>query len=138
MSVCGRKGCENKMKRVYIAIAFLLVAFCIASAEMGYVSAKADMFVYKIENADKHMRKSEFSEAIKICKKTESEWYESADIIDMLLIHDYVDSIGISISQMRSYAESKNADLYFAQSTSAKKELASIKESEYPLIENLL
>ena len=56
----------------------------------------------------------------------------------MLLIHDYVDEIGNKISNMRSYAENCSPDMYFAESTTAKKELASIKESEYPLAENIL
>ena len=32
----------------------------------------------------------------------------------------------------------QNRDMYFAESVQAKKELASIKESEFPLVENIL
>lgn len=126
------------MKRIYITLVFLLIAGCISAVEAGYVSAKADLFISKIEIADKLMRKSNFEEAIELCKKTENEWDDSAKKIDMLLIHDYVDNIGISFSKMRSYAENASPDMYFAESASAKKELASIKESEYPLIDNIL
>lgn len=126
------------MKRIYIAIAFLITTLLIASFEIGYISAKADMFEAKIENADRYMRRNEYSEAYKICTQTESDWEDSTKIIDILLIHDYVDSIGAKISLMRSFAENQNYDMYFAESTSAKKELASIKESEYLHIDNLL
>ena len=84
------------------------------------------------------MRKSEFEDAINVCKTIEEKWDYTAKKIDMLLIHDYVDEIGNKISNMRSYAENCSPDMYFAESTTAKKELASIKESEYPLAENIL
>ena len=114
------------------------MAILFASAEMGYITAKADMFEAKIENADRYMRKNEYAEAFKICKEAESDWEDSTKIIDMLLIHDYVDSVGMKISLMKSFAENQNYDMYFSESTAAKKELASIKESEYPNIDNLL
>lgn len=126
------------MKRIYIAVVLVLLTLCIGALETGYVTAKTDMFIDKIERADKLMKKNEFSEAIRLCQNTEKEWYDNAKSIDMLLIHDYVDDIGLSISKMTSFAESKNTDMYFSESSDAKKQLASIKESEYPLIENLL
>lgn len=126
------------MKRIYIAIVLFLTALFSGALEAGYITAKADMFIGKIENIDKLLQKSEYSNALSLCRQTEEQWYESAEKIDMLLIHDYVDAIGLSISRMTVYAEQKNAEMYFAESVSAKKELASIKESEYPLIENIL
>ncbi len=126
------------MKRIYIAVIFLLITLCAAAVETGYITAKADMFISKIENIDKLMRRNEYTSALRICQNTEKEWYDSAGTIDMLLIHDYVDEIGLSISKMTSFAERKNIDMYFSESTDAKKELTSIKESEYPLLENLL
>lgn len=39
---------------------------------------------------------------------------------------------------MTSYIQNGSIDMYFAESSKAKKELASIKESEYPFIENIL
>ncbi len=126
------------MKRIYISVALILIALCTAAIEMGFVTAKSDMFIGKIEDVDRLMKKESFSEAIKLSRETEKEWYDSAKSIDMLLIHDYVDDIGLSFSKMATFAERKNADMYFSQSSDAKKQLASIKESEYLMIENIL
>lgn len=126
------------MRRIYISLVFIIACAVFSAVQLGFVSAKADVFVAMIEQSDRYMMKNDFEEAIKLCKTVEEKWKESAEKIDMLLIHDYVDEIGINISKMRSYAESGSPDMYFAMSTSAKKELASIKESEYPLIENIL
>lgn len=126
------------MKRIFIAIGVLIFSFGVSAVELGFIGAKADSFESLIELSDKYMMKSNFVDAVKICKKTEQLWDNNAQNIDMLLIHDYVDEIGNSISKMRTYAENNSTDLYFAESTSAKKELASIKESEFPYFENIL
>lgn len=126
------------MKRIYIAIILLSAAFSLASVETGYVSAKADSYISKINTIDKQMKKDNFSEAINLCKELEDSWEDSAKRVDMLLIHDYVDSISEGITKMRAYAENASVDMYFSESTSTKKELASVKESEYPYIENIL
>lgn len=126
------------MKRIYISVVLLIIAACISAAETGFVSAKADLFTGRIEQTDKLMKKDQFEEAAKLCRQLEDDWNKSAEKIDMLLIHDYVDNIGASISKMRSHIECVNPDMYFAESTVVKKELASIKESEYPYVENIL
>ncbi len=125
------------MKRIYITFAIILIALLTSAVQLGFVSGKADLFISMIEQTDRQMSKSNFDEAAKLCENIENNWFESAEIIDMLLIHDYVDEIGNSISKMRTFAENASVDLYFAESASAKKELASIKESEYPNFENI-
>ena len=126
------------MKRIYIALSLVLVALCFASVETGFISGKTDSFIAKIECADRLMSRLEFEDALKICEETEKEWYDNAKLIDTMLIHDYVDNIGLSISRMTVFAQKQNRDMYFDESVQAKKELASIKESEFPLVENIL
>ena len=116
------------MKRIYIALSLVLAALCFASVETGFISGKTDSFIAKIECADRLMSRLEFEDALKICEETEKEWYDNA----------YVDNIGLSISRMTAFAQKQNRDMYFAESVQAKKELASIKESEFPLVENIL
>jgi hypothetical protein len=126
------------MKRIYIAIVFVLIAGTLAGIEAGYIGAKVDAYISNIEITDKYMRKDDFENAINACNALEASWDENAENIDLLLIHDYVDNIGIGISKMRAYAENGSPDMYFAESTSVKKQLTSIKESELPLFENIL
>ena len=120
------------MKRIYIALSLVLAALCFASVETGFISGKTDSFIAKIECADRLMSRLEFEDALKICEETEKEWYDNAKLIDTMLIH------GLSISRMTAFAQKQNRDMYFAESVQAKKELASIKESEFPLVENIL
>ena len=126
------------MKRIYISLILLIVSTLIGAFEIGFINAKSDSFISKIEATDKLMHKNNFEDAVKHCKETEKQWEDIAEIIDMVLIHDYVDEIGDSISKMRSYAENRSVDMYFAESTATKKGLALIKENEYPNLNNIL
>lgn len=109
------------MKRIYIALSLVLAALCFASVETGFISGKTDSFIAKIECADRLMSRLEFEDALKICEETEKEWYDNAKLIDTMLIHDYVDNIGLSISRMTVFAQKQNRDMYFAESVQAKK-----------------
>lgn len=126
------------MKRIYISILFLSIAFIGSAVQLGYVSAKTDLFTSLIKNTDKEVEKENYSEAIELCKKMDKKWKDSSETIDMLLNHEAVDRIGVNFSKMRSFIENKRIDLYYAESINAKKELAYIKASECFSIENIL
>ena len=126
------------MKRLIISV--LLLAFCVAGAsiEPGYISGSVDSYTDTIEKIDGYMLRDDFENAVAECDKLNNDWSDSAHGIDALLIHDYVDGIGFSIAQMKSYIENGSPDLYFSESEKTKKALASIKDSEYPYAENIL
>lgn len=126
------------MKRIYIAILFFIIIGIFASVELGYVTANSDLFISKIELTDKKVYKNDFEDALEMCSQLENSWDDSSKRIDMILNHECIDSIGESINKMSSYLQNGSVDMYFAESSKAKKELASIKESEYPYIENIL
>lgn len=126
------------MKRIYAALLFFIIVGIFASVELGYVSGKSDLFISKIELTDKKVYKNDFEEALEMCSQLEDKWENSSKRIDMILNHECIDSIGESINKMSSYLQNGSVDMYFAESSKAKKELASIKESEYPYIENIL
>lgn len=126
------------MKRIIIAIVFIVICLITAVVELGYVGTNSNKYISQIEEIDKMMKKDEFEEAIKLCRQTENDWSKTEEKMDILLIHDYVDDVSISLTQMRSHIENGNPDMYFAESDYAKKILASIKGSEYPNFENIL
>lgn len=126
------------MKRFVIALLLLTATMGTSLGEIFYVSRSADGFLDRIEAADALVKRGELNSALQICEQLEDSWDNTAEKIDILLIHDYVDSIGVSLSQMKAHLENRNADMYFSDSASAKKGLASIKGSEYPNFENIL
>lgn len=126
------------MKRIIISV--LLLTVCIAGAvtEIVYISGSVDSYTDTIDKIDGYMLRDDFANALAECGHLNDDWSNSAHGIDALLIHDYVDSIGFGIAQMKSHIENGNPDLYFSESEKTKMALASIKDSEYPYAENIL
>ena len=125
------------MKRIYISVVIIALVLGASLFEIFYVGSKSDSYTDRIKSIDAVIMEGDRSSALEECKSLESDWNRDAGKIYTLLIHDYIDSIGISISQMRAHLENGNADMYFAESANAKKGLASIKGSEYPYFENI-
>lgn len=126
------------MKRILISLGLIAVSFGASLFEIGYVKSKTDSCLAQIEEIDRMTVSGETAKALERCRSLESAWERDVKKIDVLLIHDYVDSVGADISRMRVHLENGNADMYFSESANAKKGLASIKGSEYPFLENIM
>lgn len=126
------------MKRIYIAIAFLIIALTTGIFEMFYVTNKIDELNEEIISADNLVKSKNYDGAKSVLASAETEWQKNLSIFDILLIHDYVDEISVNLSAMRSYVATQSNDNYFAESAGIKKQLTSIKDSELVKIENIL
>ena len=126
------------MKRIYIAIAFLIIALTTGIFEMFYVTNKIDELNEEIISADNLVKSENYDGAKSVLASAETEWQKNLSIFDILLIHDYVDEISVNLSAMRSYVATQSNDIYLAESAGIKKQLTSIKDSELVQIENIL
>ena len=126
------------MKRLVISLALALSALAASVFEVVYVSGKSDDYAERINNIDQLISDDNSDEAIAECKRLEADWERGSRKTYTLLSHDAVDSVGFCISRMDAFLADGSYQMYFAESKSAKKGLASIKGSEYPFIENIL
>lgn len=126
------------MKRIYIAVAFLIVAITTGMFELFYVTNKIDELNEQILTADNFVQSENYDFAKEVLASAEEKWQKNLSIFDILLIHDYVDEISVNLSAMRSYVATNSGDEYLAESAGIKKQLASIKDSELVGIENIL
>lgn len=126
------------MKRIFISLGLMALSLGASLFETGYVKSKTENCLAQIEEIDRMTGSGQTAQALAQCRALESAWNEDVKKIDVLLIHDYVDSVGTGIAKMRVHLENGNADMYFSESANAKKGLASIKGSEYPFLENIL
>ena len=126
------------MKRVLISLGLLTASLCASLFETAYVGSKTDSCIAQIKEIDRMTESGKTSQALEKCRSLGIEWESELKKINVLLIHDYADSVGAGIAKMLVHLENSNADMYFSESANAKKGLASIKGSEYPFIENIL
>ncbi len=126
------------MKRIYIAILFIITALGTGLFEFYYVTNKIDGLNEEIIRADVLAEDGNYADAAEVLGSAEEKWQKNLSIFDILLIHDYVDEISVNLSQMQSYISSGSSDDYLAESAGIKKKLTSIKDSELVGIENIL
>lgn len=126
------------MKRLFIALALTALVLGASFWEFHYIGRQADRYTGRIEEIDSLLKKNDTAAALTLCRETERDWDSEVEKIYTLLSHDYADTIGSALSKMRAHLEHNNHGMYFVESTGAKKGLASIKGSEYPLLENIL
>lgn len=126
------------MKRIIIALVLILICLAASMTEVFFISRNVTAYCDDIEQIDTSMRKDDFEQALNLCTDMNDRWNKIAWKVDALLIHDYVDGVGLSLAQMQRYIENGSLDLYFAESEKAKRALASLKDSEYPTTENIL
>lgn len=126
------------MKRLIITLVIVAICAAASGAELTFVSHKTDSVLRGVESADALVRRGSYSQAAAICKTICRRWEEASPAADALLIHDYVDSVGLELRRMQTFAEHGCSADYFSSSEGVKKGLASLKGSEYPHIENIL
>ena len=126
------------MKRTIIALALLIGCLGAAIFEMNFIQKSADSFLQEIEELDGDMRRGDTGQAGVLSEKLELDWGNWAQVVDILLIHDYVDSVSSSLARMKSHIENGGAPQYFAESAAVKKAIGSISDSELPRWENIL
>lgn len=125
------------MKRIIIAVIIMAAVLGFSTFEFIYVGAKADRYIDRIDSIEK-LAAQDNTAAVCGVRALEQDWENDSQKMYTLLIHDYVDNVGGSISRLRAYIEHGDTNMLFAESTGAKKGLASIKGSEYPYFENIL
>ena len=108
------------MKRIYIAVALLLITVAASVFELIYVGSQSQSTTHRIQQIDLFVADGDFTAAQSACALLEADWRGISERIDILLIHDYVDNIGMNISKMRADIETKNASAYFWESAGAK------------------
>lgn len=126
------------MKRAIIALLLSVTVTGTAAWELWYVGRQVNTYTARIEAVDALVRSNDVSHAAEHCRAVENDWETTVKRLNVLLIHDYADNVGYNIAKMRVHLENGNRQLYFAESIQAKKELASIKGSEYPFFENIM
>ena len=126
------------MKRTIIALLLLTACTGAAIFEMNYIQNSADSFLQEIEELDGNMRRGDTEQASVLSGMLERKWSDWVQTVDILLIHDYVDSVSTSIARMKSHIENGSALQYFSESAAVKKAIGSISDSELPKWENIL
>lgn len=126
------------MKRIYITLILLLFAAFICIYEFMFVSKNCEDFTYKISNIEEAYTNNEREKALKLSADINEAWKEKVKRIDMLLYHDYVDTITININKLPIYIREEESAEFYSTCREITDELKSLKDSEIPNLKNII
>lgn len=126
------------MKRIWVAITLLIIAFIFSITEFIYVDICYNKYTKLLKDCKNYISTKEYSDAYETCKHTLSEWENTEKTLNIFLIHGEVDSITESIAQLKICAKNNDTQQFDILYEKAKRQLLSIKKSELPVFENIL
>ncbi|MBQ8057259.1 MAG: DUF4363 family protein [Ruminococcus sp.] len=126
------------MKRIWVALALLLICGVISATEYITVDKSCDYYTQLIDKADKYISSREFKKASELIESTQYSWEKSKKTLNIFLIHKEADNITESLAKLRECAEEKNKDTFTSVSKKTKRQLLRLKQSELPDLENIL
>lgn len=98
--------------RSYIIMIVILVL--LSGASFGgnrYINASTQKLVQGIEQVDKHLDKLDWVQADSQMQVLKADWDETKEVWSMLVHHQEIDTIDISIMRLREYVQANNSVL---------------------------
>lgn len=127
------------MKRIYIAIVFIILSFAAATAELIAVDSSTDNTIGRIERIESLVQANETEKARRLCKKTADEYdRNNKEVLYCFYRHDSLEEISDKLYGLEDYLEDNRIDDFHEISHSAKKQLLILKEKELVSFQNIL
>lgn len=126
------------MKRLWIAIVLLLICAAVAVAEYATVQNEYNYYTNSLNKADELISLKEYSDALTLVERTQCQWESTQQTLNIFLLHEDVESIYEAMSELKKYAENKDSEEFLSLSSKTKRQLLCLKQSELPILENIM
>ena len=128
----------RKLKRLWSAFACLVLALSLCIFEVIYATSASDELYGIVSQARREFDcgSGDIKKTVKSIDKAKKAWEEREAIMNMFLYHDNVDRIGVELECAKSLAKCGNEEAD-ARLLEVLDNLATIKKSEQPVVENI-
>lgn len=127
------------MKRIYIAVIFLIFSFTIGIIEYITVNHYTDSFLNVNSNTEKLVKKNKIKEAEKLSRKNAESFDRiSKNYLYCYYQHDKLEEISEELYKLEDLLDDNRIDDFHEESHYLNKKLLSIKEKEQITIQNIL
>lgn len=126
------------MRRIYLAIIFLIFIVSAAFFELYIVFNPAKESIKLIEQATELCLKDQKQEALEICQQVSTLWDNSNPKINMFIQHEKTVEISSDIKEMTFCLESDQEFEFLLTAEKLKEDLNTIMDNELPHISNIL
>ncbi len=126
------------MKRIWVALALLIICSSFACAEFIIIHSKSTELLDSVVSAENYFSNKEYNTSSYTLDRAVKKWEDSGKFLNVFLSHEKVDEVEESLSELSKYAENKDKALFWATSEKAKRQLLCLKQSELPNLENIM
>lgn len=126
------------MKRLILAVSLAVIALGIGIFETVYVGRVADLTAEYVEEAVNLSREKENKKAAEALESAREYWKENSRVMKVFLSHDREREISENLIEIQERIGMEEIEEFYSLCERTKGQLASIKENELPLIENIL
>lgn len=126
------------MKRIWTAIALMILALFSSVAEFYTVSYCYEHYTEALDNAEEYISQKEFNKATDLLTNTQQEWHKTEKLLDIFLSHETVDDVTENISELYGYAIAEDKAQFQSVCDKTKRQLLRLKQSELPNLENIM
>ena len=126
---------KNKLLTVSILIALVLGACAYEMITIDNVFKDSCEIIDSMSDLERQNKKDELLEA---SDKLYQLWGEKMPILSMFVQHEIVDEIEQSIAIIKSSVEQDDSDTFQTEITRAAIQIQSLRDTEFPYIENIL
>lgn len=126
------------MRRIYLAIIFLIFIVSAAFFELYIVFNPAKESIKLIEQATELCKSDQKQEALEICQQVSTLWDNSNPKINMFIQHEKTVEISSDIKEMTFCLESDQEFEFLLTAEKLKEDLNTIMDNELPHISNIL
>lgn len=126
------------MKRLWVAVALLLICGVLSATEFVTAQKHCDYLKTALEKAESYISDKEFKEAVSFIENVQHEWESREKTLKIYLLHEEAENITEGLAELKEFAQEKKASEYMSVSKKTKRQLLRIKQSELPDLENIL
>ena len=126
------------MARTWFAC-ILLAAILLGCLSITWLVDKhTDAAAEIISQAADAAEREKFEEALNTCEKVILYWEEHVALLSSFLRHEDSGSVETQLQQLRSFAQSESKESFLAACAQLTAQMEHIRDSERPLLENIL
>ena len=127
------------MKRIYIALALIVIGIITGAVEIYDISARVDNRLDELEIIDNNVKQGEYRKAFEICERMDREFIENtSDVVYCYYRHDDLEKINCKLAVMGEYIRQRDKTNYLATSKEVIKMLTILKARDQLSLRNIL
>ncbi|MBO5727534.1 MAG: DUF4363 family protein [Oscillospiraceae bacterium] len=126
------------MKRLWIAVAILLVMLGSTLGNSWYIDRTVSDFLNQLSAAHKQASTDNWERATQLTRQVVDHWQHHDFYFHVMLPHDDIDQIHLTFQEVEEYLELEEADQYNAASARLITQLGLLAEMEQLNLKNIL